>query len=129
MQSRNILIVDDDVQLTTMLSSVLRREKYRPVVCHSTEAAAGLAAVDQPDLTIVDMLMPSKSGMVSIHSLRSSYPKMKIIGLSDGLFGKSAIQTATKAGADAVLCKPFTMEEFSSCLTQILAIGSERPSA
>ena len=71
-QSRKILLVDDDAEVLQAMKVVLESKGY--VVVTASDGNAGLAAAEQecPDLVVVDMMMPKKSGFLVLEKLKSA---------------------------------------------------------
>ena len=75
----SILLVDDDEQLRTMLSVVLRRAGYEVQVAIDGIEASNFYRSNPTDLIITDLMMPGKEGLEIIMELRKDYPRAKII--------------------------------------------------
>lgn len=65
-----VLIVDDDVNIRTNIVTLMREEGWRTVEGEDGEEAFALAVVELPDLIILDVLMPGKSGFDALKELR-----------------------------------------------------------
>jgi CheY-like chemotaxis protein len=65
-----LLIVDDDLAVARTLSRMLELRGYRVVSAHSAEIGLEMAARDLPDAVLVDMRMPSMSGIEFVRQLR-----------------------------------------------------------
>jgi DNA-binding response OmpR family regulator len=104
-----ILLVEDDREIASALALELEHERYRVLV--ESDGLGGLAAADahDPDLLILDVMLPTMSGIEVCRRLRSrsSVPILMLTARSslrdriDGL----------DAGADDYLAKPFSFEE------------------
>lgn len=117
-----ILIVDDEEQLRDVLKTVLQDEGHEVV-----EASNGNVALEQfrrtaTDLIITDIVMPDKEGLETIIDFRRMYPEVKIIAMSGG--GRNSPQDyldmAKKLGAAEVIAKPFSIDDFLSCVEMVL---------
>lgn len=119
----SILLVDDDEQLRTMLSVVLRRAGYEVQVAIDGIEASNLYRSHQTDLIITDLIMPEKEGLEIIRELRKDYPQAKIIAMSGG--GRTGtmnyLKVAKAFGAQEVLEKPFPNQEFLEAIRRVLA--------
>ncbi|HKI38497.1 MAG TPA: response regulator [Gemmataceae bacterium] len=107
---RTILLVDDDAELLTALRAVLERRGFR--VLTATDGNAGLAAAESegPDLVVVDMMMPKKSGFLVLEKLkaRGGGPPVIMITANEG--GRHRAY-AELLGADDYIRKPFAMDK------------------
>lgn len=67
---RRILIVDDEPDVTTYLSLVLKQYGFTPLVATSADQARDLIATEKPDLICLDIMMPKRSGFSFYSDLR-----------------------------------------------------------
>lgn len=113
-----VLIVDDDQYVRDFLGMVLQREGYRVAT-----AADGLQALERlgevsQDLVVLDLMMPHLDGWGVLERLRG-HDLIKVIVLSamvdDGVKSK-----ARRAGAHAVLQKPFSYVSFLELCSSLL---------
>ena len=79
-----ILIIDDDVQILSMLRQTLEREGYEVVEASDGEQGEKLFREKPTDLIITDLIMPEKEGVETIKEIRSEFPETKIIAMSGG---------------------------------------------
>lgn len=121
----DVLIVDDDPEIRRVL-----RETLEPLECRVTEAVNGrealpLVARHEPDLMIVDVLMPEMDGLETIRYLRSEGHRMPIIAMPVGkyLTAERYSEFAKSFGADEVLLKPFTQADVLEVLGRVLGTG------
>jgi len=104
-----ILVVDDDSSIRKLISSNLRQRGYAAIV-----ASDGLDAIDQfkqeePDLIILDLVMPGLEGVDVCRWVRSqSNIPILVLSAHDD---ETQIVQALDAGADDYITKPFGMEE------------------
>lgn len=123
----NILIVDDNFELNSIISFVLQDAGHQ-----TSQAANGKDALRQIDsgafeLVITDLYMPEKEGLETIGELRRKYPLLKIIAMSGGAMGedgKMGLHIARKLGATLVLKKPFSEQEL---IAAVMAAVDIRP--
>lgn len=108
-RSKTILLIDDDYEIISSMRAVLEAKGYRIVTAN--DGNAGLAAADRenPDLIVVDMMMPKKSGFLVVEKLKRSNrpPPMIMITANEGSRHRAY---AELLGVDAYLRKPFAME-------------------
>ncbi len=104
-----ILVVDDDAALAEMLQIVLRKEGYETAWCASgTDALAAFRKV-QPDLVLLDVMLPGRNGVLVCQDIRreSGVPIVMLTARSDTL----DIVSGLEAGADDYVSKPFKATE------------------
>lgn len=122
-EHRKILIVDDDRALTGMLTELLQTEGFVCSVAHTGRDALPLARKENPDLVILDVMMPGDDGISTLRKLRES-SKVAVLMLTamgeddDRILG-------LEAGADDYLAKPFVGRELVLRIRAILRRTAE----
>ncbi len=118
MQTKTLLLVDDDRELCAMLAEYLGHEGYRVETVHSGEAA--LAALEQvrPDLMVLDIMMPGMSGLELLQQLRprTEVPVLMLTGRGEAIDRILGLEM----GADDYLSKPCHPRELSARVKAIL---------
>ena len=115
-ESNTVLIVDDDRLMRLGMRKLLTKAGYRVV----GTAADGIEAVRkaenlQPNIILMDLVMPRVHGVSAIEKIAHLVPRSNIIILT-GLYTKSILNEALEAGAKDYIFKPF---EISDLLTMI----------
>ncbi len=108
--SKTILVLDDDPEILAALRTVLERQKYRVLTASDGNAGLAVAEREQPDLVIVDMMMPKKSGFLVLERLKSrkeASPRVIMITANEGSRHRAY---AEMLGVDDYIRKPFAME-------------------
>jgi DNA-binding response OmpR family regulator len=125
----HLLLIDDDVELTDMLSAYLGREGFTLTVCHDgAEASAMLAdsAVAQPDLVVLDVMLPTLDGFGVLRALRDRGQSPPVLMLTARGDDDDRI-AGLELGADDYLSKPFNPRELVARLRAILRRVGEAP--
>jgi DNA-binding response OmpR family regulator len=106
---KRILLVDDDREIVSSMRAVLEAKGFD--ITTASDGNAGLAAVqrDRPDLMVVDMMMPKKSGFLVIEQVRQMQKPPRIIMITANE-GNRHRAYAEMLGVDVYLRKPFAME-------------------
>ena len=117
-----ILIIDDDRDFVHGLQAVLEGKGYHVVTAY--DGAAGLAAAERerPDLVIVDMMMPKKSGFLVLEGLKAkdaATPKVIMMTANEGARHHAY---AEMLGVDDYLRKPFAVDQFLASVQQLCPI-------
>jgi DNA-binding response OmpR family regulator len=109
----SILLVEDDLQLRSMLRIVLDRAGHVVQEAGNGKEAIALYSKSPADLIVTDLVMPDKEGLETIREFRRSYPDVKIIAMSGGgrTGAENYLDLAKKLGADYTLTKPFSNKE------------------
>lgn len=128
-----ILLVDDEVELTDALGRLLRREGYGVDVANDGEAAllAVQRQVDQGhlyDLLILDWMLPKLSGIEVCQELRSQSQLTPVLFLTAKDTLDDRVQ-GLDAGADDYLVKPFELRELLARVRALLRRSEQFPQA
>lgn len=104
-----MLVVDDDTDLAEMLGIVLRSEGMEPLFCHNGKDAVPAFRREDPDLVLLDLMLPGLDGLAVCRALRaeSSVPIVMLTARGDTLDVVEGLQ----AGADDYVIKPFKPKE------------------
>jgi len=104
-----VLVVDDDTALAEMIGIVLKSEGFDPVFCADGDAALGIFRASQPDLVLLDLMLPGKDGTEVCREIRaeSGTPIIMLTAKSDTV----DVVTGLESGADDYISKPFKPKE------------------
>lgn len=104
-----ILVVDDDVALAEMIGIVLRSEGYEPIFCSHGDEALSAFRTGQPDLVLLDLMLPGKDGNEICRLIRaeSGVPIIMLTAKSDTI----DVVVGLESGADDYVSKPFKPKE------------------
>jgi CheY-like chemotaxis protein len=118
----NILLVEDEEQLRSMLRIVLKSAGHAVEEAGNGREALELYSKSPADLIVTDIVMPDKEGIETIITLRESYPDVKIIAMSGGgrTGAQNYLELAKKLGANHVLAKPFSPGDFLDVVNMVL---------
>jgi len=122
--TRRILIVDDEPNIVTSLEFLMRGSDYDVLVARDGEEALGLAESFRPDLVLLDVMMPQRSGFDVCRSIRENpaLRETKIVMLTAK--GR-AVEKAKglNLGANAYVTKPFSTKELMITVRRLLSSG------
>ncbi len=104
-----ILVIDDEVQIRRLLEITLTSAGYRMIAATTGEEGARRAAMDHPDLVILDLGLPDRDGREVLRQLRE-WSTLPVIILSVRN-AEEEIVACLDAGADDYLVKPFRAQE------------------
>ncbi len=121
-----VLIVDDEAPIAEAIALMVEDAGYIPLTAFRGQAALDLARLHHPQLIITDMMMPQLDGARLIAILRAEAeaeqrPMPPIVAMTAG-----GLQHAMAAGADAVMPKPFTIDDVESILARFLTSDPSR---
>jgi two-component system OmpR family response regulator len=115
----DILIVDDDYEIRTLLSRYLEEQGFRTSTASSLRACKDLLGRRTPDLLVLDVMLPDGSGLDLCRDLRNGRPRIPVILLTalkediDRILG-------LEIGADDYLGKPFNPRELAARIRAVL---------
>ena len=113
MKNKNILIVDDDIELNEALTELLKNEEYSVWSVNNGKDAIIEAKKQAFDLVILDFKMEGMNGLEVLIKLKEFIPDIKIIFISGNPFIEKIV--AKYELADNIVCamsKPFNIEIF-----------------
>lgn len=116
----NILIIEDDDSVRSILRLFLAKRKYRVTEANNGLEGLGIARSMLPDLVITDLMMPGMSGVELIRELktREETKHIPLIVMSGGDY--SLQQKASEAGANAVISKPMRHKDLLTLVCSLL---------
>jgi two-component system, NtrC family, nitrogen regulation response regulator NtrX len=119
---KTILIVDDEPAARYGLRRALE-SKYRIAEADSAETARGALATEQPDLVLLDVVMPGQSGIAFLQWMRDQGSDVPVLMVSALDNAKTAVE-ALQLGAADYLVKGFELEELRQRVANLLKLSS-----
>jgi DNA-binding response OmpR family regulator len=121
-QQRTILLVDDDHEIVESMRTILENKGYRILVARDGNAGLMVAERESPDLLILDMMMPKKSGFLVLEKLRSRPGGMIPTIMITGNEGSRHRAYAEMLGVRDYIRKPFAMEKLVRAIDKVLGV-------
>jgi len=125
--ARRVLVVDDHPPMIMVIRRALEKEGFSVLSTRSGEECLSAVRAEQPDLVILDMIMPGMDGLEVLRELRQQPETVHLPVI---------VLTARKAhgdvldgwlgGADRYLTKPFRTEELLAAVNEVLAAPAQR---
>jgi DNA-binding NarL/FixJ family response regulator len=117
----SVFIVDDHYMVIEGIRSLLQNEKNIEWMGHATNAASCLAFLktQQPDIILMDINLPDKSGIDLCREVKEKYPSVFIIGLST-FNQQSFIQKMMDNGASGYVLKNASQEELTDAIGMVI---------
>jgi two-component system phosphate regulon response regulator PhoB len=132
---KKVLIVDDDVDVTTFVSKLVERAGYEAIVAKNGVEGMGKVKEDTPDLIILDVLMPKQSGIRMYRELKTDepfkdIPVIVLSAIAPKSFFRSQEVLAEFAGKsvpepEAYIEKPEEPEQLIELMKKILGNGPD----
>ena len=120
-KGRKVLIADDEPDILEILKYNLEKEGYAVVTAKDGDEALDKAKLSQPDLIVLDMMMPKKSGMEVCELLRAqSQFKETVIMFLTALSDETTQLKGFDTGADDYVSKPISPSVFVSKVNALL---------
>lgn len=119
--AKRILLVDDDPEIIESLRYALSSRGYEVLVARDGNQGLTIAERDDPDLLILDMMMPKRSGFLVLEKLRRTRPvPMRIIMITANE-GSRHKAYAEMLGVDDYIRKPFPMGRLVDSVERLLS--------
>ena len=121
--ANKILIVDDEPNIVISLEFLMKKEGFAVAVASDGDEALALVASFNPDLLLLDVMMPKKSGFEVCEALRADPERagLKIVMLT-AKGRDTEMAKGLALGADAYVTKPFSTRELVDKVKEILAV-------
>ena len=128
MTQQQLLMIEDDTRLATMVGEYLRQSGYG--FDHAADAANGLDALQRtpPDLVILDLMLPDLDGLEVCRRIKASNPAIAVLMLTAKGDPMDRI-VGLEIGADDYLPKPFEPRELLARIRAVLRRGAEAASS
>lgn len=118
---KKILLVDDAAFMRMMLKESLTKNGYNNIVEASDgEIACNLYKAEKPDLVIMDITMPNKTGIEALRDIKVMDPDAKVV-MCSAMGQESMVVEAIKLGALDFIIKPFKPERILQTVAKVLA--------
>lgn len=120
--THKILIVDDEPNIVISLEFLMKKEGFAVAVASDGEAALAQVAEFNPDLVLLDVMMPKKSGYEVCEAIRADPARaaMRIVMLT-AKGRETEVAKGMALGADAYVTKPFATRDLVARIKQLLA--------
>lgn len=116
-----ILVVEDEFDLSKVIRKRLSSEGYEVVIAADAYQGVEFAHTSNPDLIILDLMLPGGGGMAVLNGLKKTttlrfIPTIILTGMNDDEYKKKVIEM----GVDAYLEKPYDSVELLSTIAELL---------
>jgi DNA-binding response OmpR family regulator len=118
---RRILLVDDDVEIVESMRAVLESRGYQILVARDGNQGLVMAEKEEPDLVVLDMMMPKRSGFLVLEKLRRSRPNPMRVIMITANEGSRHKAYAEMLGVDDYIRKPFAMDRLLDSVDRLLS--------
>jgi two-component system nitrogen regulation response regulator GlnG len=117
----NVLIVDDEKNLTLAMRRLLSAEGYRAEVAASGELALEAIKELSFDVVLLDVNMPGMNGLETFKKLKKQSPKSNVVMITGyGKTLKALVEEARELGVHSVIDKPFKINQITEAIQAII---------
>lgn len=119
-QTRHVLVIDDDREITETLRAALSAQGFEVSVASDGNQGVAFVEAKNPDLLILDMMMPRRSGFLVLERLIQSREIPIPVIMITGNEGVRHRQYAEMLGVSDYIHKPFTMDRLMKSVKKLL---------
>lgn len=120
-RAKRILLVDDDAEVIEAMRYALEGRGFQVLIARDGNQGLAMAEREDPDLVILDMMMPKRSGFLVLEKLRRSRPVPVRIIMVTANEGSRHKAYAELLGVDDYIRKPFAMDRLLDTVERLLA--------
>ncbi|MCK0508526.1 response regulator transcription factor [Aromatoleum anaerobium] len=122
--AKKILIADDEQNIVISLEFLMKREGYEVSIANDGEEAVARIRAELPDLVLLDVMMPKKSGFEVCQEIKADPDLQSVRILMLTAKGRDTeVAKGLALGADAYMTKPFSTKELVERVRSMLAAG------
>jgi DNA-binding response OmpR family regulator len=125
LSGKKILVVDDDYEVRSALDHALQSEGALTQSCGDGNSAVRICESDPPDLVVLDMMLPKRSGFLVLERVKRAAetpPKVIMVTANEG---RRHRQYAEDLGVDGYILKPVRLERLIGMCEQLLDAPAE----
>jgi DNA-binding response OmpR family regulator len=123
-----ILVIEDEATLASFVEQALRAEGHSVTVCHDGESGEAAALTGDYALVLLDLMLPGKTGLAVLDSIRARSPDLPVIVLTARAAVEQKVQGLDR-GANDYVTKPFSFEELLARVRAQLRAPGQREAA
>lgn len=121
----HILLVDDDAEIIESMRYALENSGFKVSVARDGNQGLAMAETLTPDLLVLDMMMPKRSGFLVMEQLRRDGNNRAKVIMITGNEGSRHQQYAELLGVDEYLRKPFPMDRLIECARRLTTTSTD----
>ncbi len=119
---KKILLVDDEPNIIMSLEYTFKKQNFEVFIARDGQEALDILKTEQPDVIILDIMMPNVDGYATIESIKKNekLTHCKVIFLS-AKNKESDIEKGMQLGANAYMTKPFSIKKLVDQVNELLS--------
>ncbi|QQE11728.1 response regulator [Planctomycetota bacterium] len=124
LEGRTVLIVDDDYEVRAAIDNALQAEGALTQTCGDGNSAVRICEVDPPEIVILDMMLPKRSGFLVLEKIKrfENAPYVVMVTANEG---RRHQQYAEALGVDGYMLKPVRLERLITLAQELLEARDE----
>jgi len=124
--SKKVLIADDEPNIVTSLEYLMQKKGYEVRIARNGDEALALVESFLPDVVLLDVMMPRKSGYDVCQQIRErpDWQHIKVVMLS-AKGSEAEVNKGLSLGADSYVTKPFSNQELIARIDGLLGDGAK----
>ena len=122
-ESKKILIVDDNPNMSVLLSDILEIFEYQGFHAQDGEEAMKKLKSEDYAMVFTDLRMPKMDGIDLLKAIKSEHPEMPVVVITGYSLGETQNLLLTQK-ADGLLNKPFKVNDIEGLLSKLLGYSS-----
>ena len=119
-QDKRVLLVDDDAEIVESLRLALEANGYKVLVARDGNQGLALSERENPDLVILDMMMPKRSGFLVLEKMRRTRETPMRVIMITANEGSRHKAYAEMLGVDDYIRKPFPMDRLIESVQRLI---------
>lgn len=119
LKGQKVLIVDDDSEVRAAIDQALQAEGALTQTCGDGNTAVRICEVDPPDLVVLDMMLPKRSGFLVLEKIKKIEAPPRVIMVTANE-GRRHQQYAEALGVDGYILKPVRLERLISLAQELM---------
>ncbi|MGC8625722.1 MAG: response regulator [Phycisphaerae bacterium] len=121
-KDKTVLIVDDDPDVLATIAAALTPTGAKIITAADGNTAVEMAEKDQPDLIVLDMMLPKRSGFLVVERIKARKPKgsKPFVIMITGNMGTRHKTYAETLGVDDYINKPFRIDRLLTSMDKLL---------
>lgn len=118
--TKHVLIIDDDPEISESIKYALTGNGFEVSVARDGNQGLAFAETQNPDLVILDMMMPKRSGFLVLERMRQQSETPVPVIMITANEGSRHQEYAELLGVDDYILKPFTMDRLLSSVSRLV---------
>jgi sigma-B regulation protein RsbU (phosphoserine phosphatase) len=129
-ESKKVVVVDDDIKVTMMLERALLRRGFRVLCANEGKKALELVQDEKPDVLITDILQPGLDGVSLCNAIKND-PKLRLICviIISGVYNEANFKTNIDCRPDGFIEKPVDMDKLCDLIVKKISKCSDDSSS